>query len=229
MSKLICSPKGRLALLTLIFCGVALSVLFYRDAQAAPYVNPFWTNASPSQESAIDMVADRAIICESGDATAAGGRLSIDLRTGEVFYDLFLFDTPGVVEDNVFALRWRSMISGSSQLGNGGPAELGDDRRVRGPRRGQPERERRAQGRRPVAVSAPPFRFSYGMARPERHDRHRRLPADDTAADPPRAPVVVRDASLRSRLSGWRSFKHAPATLSQPLRESPLTARRPRL
>jgi len=119
MSKLIRSPRGRLALLTLLFCGVAISVAFQLRAQAAPYVNPFWTNGSSSQESAIDMVADRAIVCESGNAKAAGSRLSVDVRTGELFYDLFLFSTPGVVEDNVFALRWRSMISGSTQMGNG--------------------------------------------------------------------------------------------------------------
>lgn len=53
MSRLIRSPKGRLALLTLLFCGVALSVLFYREAHGAPYVNLFWTNSSPSMESSI--------------------------------------------------------------------------------------------------------------------------------------------------------------------------------
>jgi hypothetical protein len=86
VSKIIRSLRGRLALLTLALCGVAISVLRVREAQGAPYVNPFWANNSTSQESAIDMVADRATICESGNATAAGSRLSIDLRTGEIFY-----------------------------------------------------------------------------------------------------------------------------------------------
>ncbi|MFI5403787.1 MAG: hypothetical protein ACHQ1G_12690, partial [Planctomycetota bacterium] len=116
MSKLIRSPRGRFALLALVFCGVAISLWFQLEARGAPYVNPFWANNSPSQESAIGMVAERAMVCESGDAKAAGGRLYVDVRTGELFYDLFLFDTPGVVEDNVFALRWRSMISGSTQM-----------------------------------------------------------------------------------------------------------------
>jgi hypothetical protein len=57
MANLIRSTKGRLALLTLLACGVALSVLFHREAQAAPYVNPFWTNTSPSPETAIGPVA----------------------------------------------------------------------------------------------------------------------------------------------------------------------------
>lgn len=88
MAWLVRNPKGQATIYFVALIAFALGFVLYRQAIAAPYVNPFWTNNSISQESAIDMVADRAIICESGDATAAGGRLSIDLRTGEVFYDL---------------------------------------------------------------------------------------------------------------------------------------------
>jgi RHS repeat-associated protein len=42
----------------------------------------------------------------------------VDVRTGELMWDHFLFRTPGLVADNIFAIRWRSMISGASQLGN---------------------------------------------------------------------------------------------------------------
>jgi len=84
MSKLIRSRKGRFALLTLLACGVAISVAFIRQAQAAPYATPFWASNSPSPESPVAMVASRAIVCESGDATAAGSKLSVDVRTGEL-------------------------------------------------------------------------------------------------------------------------------------------------
>jgi len=119
MSKLIRSPRGRLALFTLLFCGIGISILIVREVRAAPYSNPFWTNNSSSPESAIEMVADLAMVREAVPSTAAGSRISVDARTGELFYDLELMRMPGVVEDNVFAIRWRSMLSGSTQVGNG--------------------------------------------------------------------------------------------------------------
>ena len=109
MSKLIPTTRaGQLyAIVALILVGAALVSLFQERAHAAPYVNPFWANASPSQESAIDMVSGLAMTPEG-----------VDARTGELMWDHFLFRTPGVVQDNVFAIRWRSMNGGSTQLGN---------------------------------------------------------------------------------------------------------------
>jgi hypothetical protein len=109
MSHLIPSSRtGKVcALLVLILVGGALTTLMHQRAEAAPYVNPFWANNSPSPESAIKMVSDLAMSPEG-----------VDVRTGEMMWDHFLFKTPGVLADNIFAIRWRSMISGSSQLGN---------------------------------------------------------------------------------------------------------------
>jgi len=46
--------------------------------------------------------------------------VTVDVRTGELFWGKVLVNRPEVVEDNVFALRWHPRISGESQLGNGG-------------------------------------------------------------------------------------------------------------
>ena len=96
------------ALIVLMVLGVLLSVLFQERAEAAPYVNPFWANNSASPETAIAHIANLAMSPEG-----------VDMRTGELFWDHFLFRMPGVLQDKVFSLRWRSMIGGSSQLGNG--------------------------------------------------------------------------------------------------------------
>ncbi len=130
MAWLVRTPKGRVTLYLAVLSGICLGVFLYTEALAAPYVNPFWTNNSPSQESAICDVASRAMSCESakcGTGSCGGGcggcgkccDVTVDLRTGELFWDKVLFTMPGVIEDNVFAIRWRSMISGASQLGSG--------------------------------------------------------------------------------------------------------------
>jgi len=130
MSKFIRSAKGRVTLYFVALSAFVLGFVLYRQALAAPYTDPFWTNNSPSQESAICDVASRAMACESskcGTGSCGGGcggcgkccDVTVDVRTGELFWDKVLFKMPGVVEDNVFAIRWRSMISGASQLGSG--------------------------------------------------------------------------------------------------------------
>ena len=119
MSKIIGSRKGRLALLTMLVAGIAVSVALMREAHAAPYVNPFWANNSVSPESPVAMVASLALVREGERCNPSTGTILVDARTGELFFDHMLFKTPGLLEDNVFSLRWRSMISGSSQLGNG--------------------------------------------------------------------------------------------------------------
>ncbi|HEX5030250.1 MAG TPA: RHS repeat-associated core domain-containing protein [Candidatus Eisenbacteria bacterium] len=119
MSRFIRSPKGRLTIYGLLLCGFVLGFVLYRQAIAAPYVNPFWAQNSPSQESAICDVASRAMSCESAKCGGKCCDVTVDVRTGELFWDKVLFTMPGVVQDNVFAIRWRSMIGGASQLGSG--------------------------------------------------------------------------------------------------------------
>ena len=94
-----------LALTGLVFAG-ALLWLFLSTAHAAPYVNPWWTNLSTSPESSLPYIANLGMSPEG-----------VDVRTGELMWDHFLFRTPGMIRDNVFALRWRSMISGVTQMG----------------------------------------------------------------------------------------------------------------
>ncbi len=107
MSKLVHTTKGRIITLgTLLVLGLALTLTLVQRAESAPYANPFWGNASASPESAIGSVANLAISPEG-----------VDMRTGELFWDHFLFRTPGVRGDLSFAFRWRSMINGSSQMG----------------------------------------------------------------------------------------------------------------
>ncbi|MHC4163704.1 MAG: hypothetical protein ACYSUM_16375, partial [Planctomycetota bacterium] len=119
MSRLL--PKtaeGRaLALMGLLGGAVFLTFFLSRAALATPYANPFWFNNSPSQESALCDVQKLAMSCESQRCGVQCCDVTVDVRTGELFWDKVLFRTPGVLEDNVFAIRWRSMISGSSQLG----------------------------------------------------------------------------------------------------------------
>jgi len=130
MAWLVRTPNGRVTVYFVALCAFVLGFVLYRQAIAAPYVNPFWANNSPSQESAICEVASRAMACESakcgtgscGTGCAGCGRccdVTVDVRTGELFWDKVLLTTPGVVEDNVFSIRWRSMIGGASQLGQG--------------------------------------------------------------------------------------------------------------
>ena len=110
MPKLIAiASRGKNRYFAIAFV-LALGLVWWnaRPARGAPYVNPFWANGSPSQESAIATVANRAMSPEG-----------VDLRTGELFWNHYLFRTPGVVGDMVFSFTWRSMITGSSQLGNG--------------------------------------------------------------------------------------------------------------
>ena len=78
-----------------------------RSARAA-YSTPFWTQGSTSQESAIAAQAALAMSPEG-----------VDVRTGELFWTQPLFSSPGRVDDNVFALNWRSMRSGVTQFGRG--------------------------------------------------------------------------------------------------------------
>jgi hypothetical protein len=103
MSKLIpTSRTGKFyALVALLLVGAALTMLLHSQAHAAPYANPFWANNSPSPESAIKMVSDLAMSPEG-----------VDVRTGELMWDHFLFRTPGLVADNIFAVGCNEIPSG---------------------------------------------------------------------------------------------------------------------
>jgi RHS repeat-associated protein len=117
------SAEGRtLAIMGLVGGAVFLMIFLIDAVLAAPYSNPFWSNNSPSQESALCDVQKLAMTCESQRCSVhcCGEKccdVTVDVRTGELFWDKTLFRTPGVLEDNAFSIRWRSMISGASQLG----------------------------------------------------------------------------------------------------------------
>jgi len=113
------SAEGRALAIVGLFVAAVLAVfMVQRAALAAPYANPFWVNNSGSPESALPSVANLAIVTEGKRCRSDScGRVRVDVRTGEFFWDHVLFRTPGLVQDNVFAIRWRSMIGGASQLG----------------------------------------------------------------------------------------------------------------
>jgi len=113
------SGEGRAAAAVVaVFVVLVLLGVIHRLAVAAPYTNPFWSNASSSAESAVPHVADLAMVQEGNKCRSDScGEFRVDVRTGELFWDHFMFDTRGVEGDHVFALRWRSMISGSTQVG----------------------------------------------------------------------------------------------------------------
>jgi hypothetical protein len=112
--------------------AIVVAFVIQRAALASAYADPFFTNNSASQQSPLCDVAGLAMVCESakcgvgsGCGSNCGGGchgakccdVTVDARTGELFFDKVLFTTPGLVGDNVNAIRWRSMIGGASQLG----------------------------------------------------------------------------------------------------------------
>ena len=126
MSKLIPRTRaGRAFALGVCIVIAALAVVtLNRTAEAAAYANPFFTTASPSQESAIPSVSGLACVteCTAGKCRVLGGtcpNTKIDARTGEMHYKIAFFRTPGILGDNAFYLTWRSMLSGVTQFGNG--------------------------------------------------------------------------------------------------------------
>jgi len=97
--------------------GLVAVFALRRTAQAAAYTNPFWSSTTSSPESAIDDYAAMGIVREGDGCRDTCQNVSVDVRTGELFWDFCLLDTPGKVEDNRIGLRWRSMISGVTQTG----------------------------------------------------------------------------------------------------------------
>jgi hypothetical protein len=119
MARYLKSREGR-ALLGLGVGVLAIvgAFMIQRAALASVYSSPFWTNSSASVESAVPSVAELAMVTESSRCRSDScGDIRVDARTGELFWDFTLFTTPGLLGDNAYAIRWRSMISGASQLG----------------------------------------------------------------------------------------------------------------
>ena len=82
------------------------------SAPGGTYVNPFWTQNSTSPECG----SCSGCGCPKPSEWSPEG---VSYRTGELKLDHFLFSTPGVLGSHAFALRWRSMNGGVSQLGRG--------------------------------------------------------------------------------------------------------------
>src|SRR5438552_12745845 len=106
----------RLAVAGVLLAFLALAVL-PRRALASSYTDPFWSNNSSAMETA-------CVPCPCGGPTlieeatsASGASAAVDTHSGELHVTLPLFAMPGMIEDTVFSIRWRSMVSGNSQLG----------------------------------------------------------------------------------------------------------------
>ena len=100
---------GRAFILLLPLAALAVFLLLPPPgAEGAPFSNPYWVNLSPSPE------------CTCADCPCDGPPEFVDdvsVRTGELVIDFALFSTPGLVEDNVFSVRHRSMNAGATQVG----------------------------------------------------------------------------------------------------------------
>ncbi len=93
---------------------VALALFFLLPAprsEASTYTDPFWTNSSPSPEC---LCADCP--CERPSEWSPEG---VSLRTGDFVFDHTILDMPGRGGPLVLGFRWRAMVDGASQLGNG--------------------------------------------------------------------------------------------------------------
>ncbi len=121
------TTEGRAFALAGLFVIAVLVVFVVQGrALASPYATPFWGTTSASPESALCQVSTLSRVsegadygaCKSGSGCAAPcDGVVIDVRTGELMVDFTLFTTPGLVGDNMFSVRWRSMLSGASQFG----------------------------------------------------------------------------------------------------------------
>ena len=92
VAKFVASVRGfthRGVVTIAVLALLPLLMLLPGRAEGSSYANPWWSNNSASPESAIGLVASRAMSPEG-----------VDLRTGEWIYDHELFTTPGLVADN---------------------------------------------------------------------------------------------------------------------------------
>ena len=112
MSKYV-KQYGRVFIYALPLIAVAALLLFLPSAAegGSPYSDPFWTHTSSDPECGV---------CNGCGSPCAPefSEEGVSVRTGELVLDLSLFTTPGMVSPNFFSLRYRSMNSGTSQLGN---------------------------------------------------------------------------------------------------------------
>lgn len=96
--------------LALVAVGVVLA-LRPRPAAASTYVNPWWTVTASVQEKACSNCG-----CEAPGAIVEPG---VSVLTGELILDLPITSDPTMLGTMPLALRWRSMISGCTEFGNG--------------------------------------------------------------------------------------------------------------
>ncbi len=113
------SPRLRRCVLGTLFVIATVVLLAHSIASAAPYQNPFWTNGSPSHESALIGNARRSRVLEGALCKKGCGKIEVDPRTGELFVSLPFFSAPGLNRSVNFGLTWRSMVNGRTQLGQG--------------------------------------------------------------------------------------------------------------
>jgi hypothetical protein len=134
MSKYLRSREARVVIgVGVVLLAIVGAFMIQRTALASVYTNPFWTNSSSALESPLCDVAGVAMVCESTKCGAGGAGcggncgggchgekccdVTVDARTGELFFDKVLFTTAGLLGQNGYAIRWRSMVGGASQLG----------------------------------------------------------------------------------------------------------------
>ena len=93
---------------------VALAVVLVPGPEyshAANYADPYWDNDSTSQECG----ACSGCGCPRPAEWSPEG---VSYRTGELVWDHHVLSFPGVLGNFSISLRWRSMINGTTQLGN---------------------------------------------------------------------------------------------------------------
>ena len=96
--------------LPLVILGVLLMGRPRQLRTAATFsLNPFWTT------SAVQECGCNGCGCPAPSVFTYG----VSTLTGEVVEDRFLFSFPVLGDDFVVSLRWRSMVSGNTQFGQG--------------------------------------------------------------------------------------------------------------
>ena len=101
----------RTFLLVALLAVAGVFSLSQRSATGGTYSDNFWANNTTAMECAA---------CTScGCAAPTYAPEGVDVHSGELLLDLPLFSKPGYLGSTPFSLRWRSMLSGKTQLGAG--------------------------------------------------------------------------------------------------------------
>ncbi|MGE0192749.1 MAG: RHS repeat-associated core domain-containing protein [Planctomycetota bacterium] len=104
---------GRVLLyvLPLVLIAAFFALRPHQAEGGTPYSDPFWDHTSSYPECS----ACSGCGCPSAPEFTQEG---VSARTGELVVDIPLFSFPGRVEPLVFSLRYRSMLDGTTQMGN---------------------------------------------------------------------------------------------------------------